>query len=270
MAITTVDQAIAGMQPAITFAKAVTGTMVAGRMHTLLYLAGNPAAYTAASNTSGSAGTVLTSLTGQIPFTHPGGTQSAYLARFQAQATQAGVLMLCDRIWHNVVPSITATTEQLFTGSQVIPARDANGGTAGVGVLAGVEVISATGANTPTLTVTYVDTDGAAGSATNQTATVASSIAGTFHEIGYAAGDTGISQCQSIKLSASWSSGTISCVLYRVIAMLELSGANIPNAIDPLTGGFPKVYANTVPFLIFRPNTTTTSNISGHVIWSNG
>ena len=39
MAITTLDGAIAGMQYPKDFSKAVTGTLVAGRLHSLFYLA---------------------------------------------------------------------------------------------------------------------------------------------------------------------------------------------------------------------------------------
>jgi hypothetical protein len=106
--------------------------------------------------------------------------------------------------------------------------------------------------------------------ATNIIPTVATSIAGTFYPIGLAAGDTGIRKAQSLTLSATWASGTIHVVLYRILARLELSAANMPNAIDALTGGFVRLYDNTVPFIVFIPNTTTTSNIVGHVIWTQG
>jgi hypothetical protein len=83
------------------------------------------------------------------------------------------------------------------------------------------------------------------------------------------AGDVGVQLIQSLGLSVSWISGTISLVAYRILARLELM-AQIPNAIDALTSGFPRLFDNTVPFLIFIPNTTTTSNITGHVIWTQG
>lgn len=269
MAITTVDGALAGMQYPREIVKAVTGTMVAGRPHTLWYLAGIPSAGSAPSSGIGG-GTLSSNVTGQIPFTNPVSGNS-YLARFQGQCTQAGTLMLCDRLWANSGITITSTSEQTFTSSAQIPARDANGTNSGDGVFAGVEVSATTGAGTPTLTVKYTNQSGTAGrTATNQIATVASSIAGTFYPIGLQAGDTGIQKAESLTLSATWTSGTIHVILYRVIARLELSGANIPNAIDALTAGFPRIYDSSVPFLIFIPNTTTTSNVLGQVIWTQG
>ena len=267
MAITTLDGALAGMQPPVEFNKGVTGTMVAGRAHSLFYLPGIPGAAVAPS--PGIGGAALTSYAGQLPFTNPG-SGNTYLARFFGQATIAGTLLLCDRLWHNSGIGITTTTEQLFTSSAQIPARDANGTNNGVGVYAGVEVSSAVGAGTPTLTLKYTNSAGTAGqTSTSILATAASPIAGTFYQMGLAAGDVGIRQAQSLTLSATWTSGTIHVVLYRVLARLEL-GAQLPNAIDALTGGFTQMYNNTVPFLIFIPNTTATSNIFGGVTWTQG
>lgn len=192
------------------------------------------------------------------------------MARVQAMSTQPGSLLICDKIWVNSGIDVTLTTEQTFTGSAQIPARDANGTVTGDGVFAAVEVSTVTGAGTPTLTLKYLNTSGNTKTATNVVSTVATSIAGTFYPIGLAAGDTGIQKAVSLTLSATWTSGAISVVLYRILARLELTVANIPNAIDSLTGGFPRIYDNSVLFSLFIPSTTTTSNISGHIIISQG
>lgn len=268
MAITTLDGAVAGMRPPVDFVKAPTGTLVAGRPHSLLYLAGTPGA--ASAPATGLTGNALTSYGGQLPFTNPSGSANTYLARFQAQAGQAGTLLLIDRLWHNSGIDVTSTAEQTFTSSTLIPARDANGAQVGDQVQAAVEVHSATGAGTPTLTLKYNNTAGSTMTGTNIAATVASSIAGTFYPIGLAAGDTGIQQAISLTLSATWTSGSIGVVLYRVIARLELSAGFTPNAIDALTGGFPRLYNNTVPQLVFIPSTTTSVNIMGNVVYSQG
>ena len=112
MSIISVDGAIQGMQYPREFAKALTGTMVAGRPFSLFYQAGIPGA--GAAPTPGIGGEVLTTLTGQIPFTNPVSGNS-YLARLQAQATIAGTLLLCDRLWQNSGIDATLTTEQTFT-----------------------------------------------------------------------------------------------------------------------------------------------------------
>lgn len=268
MSITSLDGALAGMQAPNDFQKGLSGTLVAGRPHSFFYGAGIPAA--AAAPTPGIGGAVLTSYTGQIPFSNPGAGNS-YLARLQATVTQPGTLLLCDRLWHNSGIDETLTTEQTFTSSAQIPARDRTGTNAGVDVFAGVEVSTATGAGTPTLTLKYTNSAGDENkTATGIIASVASSIAGSFYPIGLAAGDLGIQKAQSLTLSATWTQGEIHVVLYRILARLELSLAATPNAIDSLTGGFVRAYDNTVPFLIFLPSTTTTSTCMGHVIWTQG
>lgn len=267
MAITTLDGAIAGMQAPREFIKAATPTLIAGKPQSLFYLAGIPA--TGVAPTPGLGGEVLTSVNGQLPFSNPV-SGNTYLARLQAQASIGGTLLLCDRLWQNSGIDITSTAEQTFTGAAQIPARDMNGTNAGDGVYAAVEVSSVTGAGSPILTLKYTDQGGNAGAtATNLFATASTSAAGSFFPIGLAAGDTGIQKAQSLTLSTTWTSGTIHVVLYRVIARLELQ-AQLPNAIDAITSGFVKMHDNSVPFLVFIPNTTTASNIHGHCIWTQG
>ena len=267
MSIITLDGALAGMQYPREFIKGVTGVMVAGRPKSLFYLTGIPGA--AVAPTPGIGGEVLTSYAGQIPFANPA-AGNTYLARLAAMATQSGMLLLCDRLWHNSDIDETINTEQTFTDSVVIPSRDTNGLQLGHGVFAGVEISTVMAAGTPTLTLKYTNQDNTPDQiATNLIATVASAPAGTFYPLGLAAGDSGIRKAQSIQLSATWTSGVLHLVLYRVLARLELL-AQTPNAIDALTSGFVRLYNNSVPFLIFIPSTTTTSNISGHVIWTQG
>ena len=267
MAITTLDGALAGMQYPRTFAKAVTGTMVAGRPHSLFYLAGIPGAATAPS--PGLAGAALTSYAGQIPFTNPV-SGNTHLARFQGQATIAGTLVLADRLWHNSGLVVTTTTAQTVN-SVAWPARDVNASTNGDGVRIGLEISTATGAGAATPTISYTDESGNAGSTgAMEVAYAASSVAGTFYPFTLAAGDTGVRSIQSCTLGVSMTSGTIHLVAYRELARLELTAANIPNAIDSLTSGFPRLYNDTVPFIFFIPSTTTTSNISGSVVYTQG
>lgn len=267
MAITTLDGLIAGMQYPREFVKAATPTLVAGRPHSLFYLAGVPGA--AVAPTPGLAGAALTTYAGQLPFTDPVSGNS-YLARLAGQATIAGQLLLCDRLWHNSGFTITQTTAHTIN-SAAWPARSADGTVNGEGVLLGVEVSTITGAGTPTITVGYTNqANDNTRTATNTTPTVATSAVGAFYPIGLQAGDTGVRSVQSLTLSATWTSGAISLVAYRVLARLDLSSANTPNSLDAVTGGMPRMFDNSVPFLLFIPSTTTASAITGHAIWSQG
>ncbi len=271
MAITTLDGAIAGMQWPRYFAKAATPTMAAGRPQSLWGLAGNPGAGSYDTTLNGVAlSSSSAQVNGQIPFTDPTAGLNTYLARLQASATIAGTLLLCDRLWHNGGYTITSTTAQSST-TPAWPARDANGVTNGDSVLLGLEISAAAGAAAPTITISYTNSAGTASrSATNSFATASSPTAGAFYPIGLQSGDTGVRSLQSVTLSTSWLSGTMNMVAYRVLAALELTGGNTPNAIDAITAGFPRIYNGTVPFLIFIPSTTTASNVSGQVVWTQG
>lgn len=259
------NEAAYGAMPPVEFVKALTPTLVAGRPHVLNYLAGAPGAMVAP--TPGVAGAALTAYPGSLRFQNPLPGLETRLMRLQAQATQGGSLLLCDRLWHNSGLSATSTLAQPVN-SVAWPARDSSGAIDGEQVLVGLEVSTATGAGTPALTLGYTDSDGVAGMiGVNSVATVASSPAGSFYPMGLAAGDRGVRGIQTFQLSTSWTSGVFHLVAYRVLARLELA-AGIPNAIDALTSGFVKHHDNTVPFLMWIPSATTATGINGHVIFT--
>ena len=278
MAITTLDATIAGAQPPVFITKAITPTLVAGRPASLWYLAGAPGAGTLDTTTSGGVALSSTSaqVAGQIRHINPGSGNS-YLARLAATATQSGLLLLCDRLLHcgfqtstSAAIVVTTTTAQTLN-TATLPARDLAGGTTGLGVYAALEVSSATGAGAATPTISYTDTAlGSAQTGAMQQAYVASSAAGAFYPFTLAAGGTGVASVQSVTLGVSMTSGTVGIVLYRVLAALEIVGPYVPNAIDALTSGFPQIYNGCVPFLVFIPNTTTASYISGSYVETQG
>ena len=270
MAITTLDGVISGMQWQRHFVKNVTGTMVAGRPISTWGLAGIPGAGSYDTTLNGvTLSSTSAQVAGQIDFRNPV-SGNTYLARLQSQATIAGTLVLCDRIWHNGGYTITSTSAQNST-TPTWPSRDNAGATNGDGILLGLEISATTGAGTPTITATYTNQSGTGSrTATNIVATVASSVLRTFYPIGLQAGVYGVRSVQSLTLSATWTSGTMNLVAYRPIASLELTGANVPNAIDAITSGFPRLFDGSVPFLLFYPSTTTTSNILGNVVWTQG
>lgn len=263
MAIATLDAALAGMQPGRYITKAVTPTMVAGRPQSLWGLGGSPGAGSFDTTLAGVAlSSTSAQVAGQIPHTDPV-TGNSYLARFTGAATQPGTLLLCDRLWHNGGISITTTTAQTVN-SATFPARDIAGTTNGDGVLVGIEVSSAAGAAAPAPTFSYTNQSGTSGrSAGLAFATANSPTAGAFFPFGLQAGDTGVRSIQSLTLGTSWASGTINLVAYRVLGALPLSQANVANELDALTSGMPRLFNGVVPFLIFVPNTTTASNVSG-------
>lgn len=267
MAITTLDGAIAGMQPPKEYVKLVSPTLVVGRYDSPFYRAGMPGA--AVAPTPGIAGAALTTYAGQIPFTNPVAGNS-YLARLQLMASQPGVFLLCDRLWHNSGISVTTTGNQTIN-SAAWPARDLNGSTNGVGVYIGLEVSTATGAGASVVTIVYTN-DAGAGTKTGtcNPAYAASSAIGAFYTFLLAAGDTGVRSIQTYASTVSMTSGTIHLVAYRVLARLEVPAGYVGNAVDALTGGFTRLYDNTVPFILFLPSATTAANYQGQMIVTQG
>lgn len=267
MAISTIDQLVAGMQPPIDFFKTATPTLVAGRPHSLFYLAGIPGA--SPLPIPGLSGEALTSYEGQLPFNNPV-AGNTYLARLLAAATVPGALLLYDRLWHCNGFTVTSTGAHTIN-SVAFPPRDAHGSANGVGVMLGVEVSATTGSPTPTITVGYTNSDDVSGrTATNIIPVVATSAAGAFYPIGLQAGDVGVRSIQTLTLSVSWVGGNFRLVAYRVLARLELPSGLVPGVLDAVTGGMPRLYDNTVPFLLFIPSATTASTISGSLVYTQG
>lgn len=266
MAITTLDDAIAGMQPPRYVVKQASGSLVAGRPHTWWALAGSPGAGSYDTTLNGA---ILTgnAVAGQIPRSNPG-SGNAHLARFAAMAGQAGMLLLCDRLWQNRLANSTGA--QSIT-SPTWPARDAAGTTNGDGVLLGLEFSTASSAGTPTCAVTYTDESGNGSRTANLLDAISATTAvNSFLRYDLQAGDTGVRSVQSANLSATLTGGVVNLVAYRVLASLELTAPHMPNAIDELTGGMPRIFDGTVPFLIFVPNSTGATNVSGTYIETQG
>ena len=277
MSIITLDGALAGMQPPQPFAKVATPTLVIGRPQSLWYLAGAPGAAANPAVTAG--GTLLSSssalVAGQIPHTDPVSGNS-YLGRLSAVSSVPGMLLLCDRLMQvggtsgGAAISVTTTTAQTIN-SGTLPARDNAGTTAGAGVQWGLEVYTATGAGAATPSISYTNSAAVAAHTASLIDTyVATSAIGAFYRFGLQAGDAGIQSIQSLTLNVSMTSGAIALVAYRVLASLELMNASIPNAIDALTSGFPRLFNGAVPFFLFIPNATTAAAIGGTYVETQG
>lgn len=267
MAITTLDGVIAGMQAPMPITKVGIATAAVGAMrgYTLWYAAGNPGAATA--NAAGINGAAVSAGVGGIPRTNPGAGNS-YLARLGVQASTAGSLWLIDRLWNNSGLVVTSTGAQAIAAA-ALPSRDGAGGTTGANVMAAIEWSATGGAGVPTVTLTYTDQDGNAG-ATGTFTAVASPPVGTFELFTLAAGDTGVRAPSSFIQSATRTSGTMHLVLFRVLAQIEVTAANIGNAIDALTSGMPRIYDSSTLQLVWFPSVTTATTFIGQYIETQG
>jgi len=270
VAITTLDGIFSGTaQPPEFFCKSAafgTSGITAGRLSSSWYLAGYPAG--ASAPTPGLAGAALTApVTGQLEI--PPSSNQTYLQnlRFRNSAGAGSFVMLCDRLWHNSGFTITSTAAQTIN-SVTFPARDENGSTNGEGVFLGIEISTATGAGTPTITVSYTNQDGTAGrTGTNIPATIASLVAGGFIPIGLQAGDTGVRSVQTLTLSATWTSGTMHLVAFRVLNTMIIR-PNFTADSDIVDSGLLPVHDGIVPF--FLVGQSTAAQMVGSVTFTQG
>lgn len=272
MAITNIDQLLAGFDPAEMFVK-VTGTMeAAGQPHSLFYAAGIPGA--AAVPSPGLAGAILTSYAGQLPVKAPPVGQSKYLARAALGANATVAFQICDRLWHNSGIVVTTTTEQLI-GSPAWPNRDADGTSLGRGVQIALEVstITGNGGAVTNSTVRYTNSDGVSG----RTATLATGYAfpataevGTFVPFLLQAGDTGVRSIEGITLGTSLVSGAVHLVAYRPVASLCSVVQNGVSRDDAVSLGLPRLWDAPVLFVLVTPNATTTTTVRGLITLATG
>lgn len=270
MAITTIDGIFSGTAlPPEVFAKSAnfgTTGITAGRLLSSWYLAGFPAG--ASAPTPGLAGAALTSpVTGQLEI--PPSSNQTYLqnARFRNSLGAGSLVLLCDRLWHNSGFTITSTAAQTVN-SVAFPARDDDGSTNGEGVFLGVEISTAAGAGTPTITVSYTNQAGTASrTATNIPATIATLVAGGFIPIGLQAGDTGVRSVQTLTLSATWTSGTMHLVAYRILSTMIIR-PNFSADSDIVDSGLVPIFDNSVPF--FLVGQSTAAQMTGSVTFTQG
>ena len=218
-------------------------------------------------------GQTLTTRSGQIPFTNPVSGNS-YLAKFSAfnASANGSSLILIDRLWNNLVTATTTTTEQSINGMSTLPARDANGSTAGYMLGLAIEVYSTTGngAAITNMWVRYTNHLGSTGKIASCSSFPATAQKGTFVPIPLQAGDLGVSAVNGIALGTSLVSGNVGIVLYRQLAQLDMPALACAATLDPVRGGLPKLYDNTVLETVLMPAGTTQTMILGQVVVAQG
>lgn len=260
MAITTLDAAVSGAQPTVPYIKLGTTMPTVGglRCYNPRYASGNPGPATAPS--AGVNGTAITGPGSQIIRANPA-TGSAYVMGVDMTGTANGTLWLIDRLWENSGLSVTLTTAQAITPA-ALPARDRTGTSSGVDVMAGIEWTAAGGAGTPTVTLTYTDQTGATGKSATFTA-LASAPVGTFEIFQPGAANGGVRAPTSFIQSATRTSGSMSLVLFRKLAVVPCPISNVASAIDFLTGYAQRVYNDSCLEFLWWPTGTTAMSFFG-------
>ncbi len=266
MAATNLDDVVAmlaGGQKKI-FTKQSGTAEAIGVYHSLWKLNGNPPA---GSNAGGTPVVPTDATTGAIPFTNPTGGDTTYLAMVSASNTVAGTLIILDRLAH--VSGLSGTvTSPTTTGTWPSLTRpDANGADTELWV----EINTAIGSSATTLTVTYTDQDGNAGSATLANPLPGGSgapIANACYPFPLAAGDTGVRACGNYNWNTTTgTAGDFGLVIARRIAEIPIPGIGLSNALDFASLGLPIIYDDACLWFVFQPTSSAASGLlQGHLI----
>lgn len=270
MAIATLDQLVAGLLAPEDVLKTSSTGEAAGELWSPFYTAGWPGA--AAVPSPGVNGAALTSYAGQIPFPAAVSGENIYLSGVDAcQAGSVGEIWVCDRLWHNSGLTVTTTGAQAIT-TPTWPARDASGSTAGTSLRIGIEVSTATtnvGAVT-NMTASYTDEAGNSGATATVTSFPATAVAGHVSVFNLAAGDRGVRSIQSVTFGTSLGGGAVHIVVFRVLARIPVPTANVSTRLDAIQLGMPRMFDNSVPFLLYRLTSTAIGVVNATLSYAQG
>lgn len=205
---------------------------------------------------------------GSHPLTDPS-TGNLYLTNVTLSDGLAGQIQLIDVLWYNTGLSVTTTTAQTVT-PPTLPARDHNGTNNGAGVQAALYALTALGnaATVANTTISYTDQDGNAGNTGTFSAVAgwqapATPVIGTWMPFQLAAGDSGIRNLASITLGTTYTSGTMSLVLYRVLATIPVPVANIATKVEFAGPGIRIHPKSCLSAIQVGVTNTTASNVFG-------
>lgn len=289
MAITTLDQLIAGCRPPQFFHFSISGaaTSTAAGQERMLFSSfrtynsgGIPYQDGIDLNNEGNmpalpSGAALTSLLySSMPFQNAAAGKNLYLSHFSAVYAGGGTtttdypanIILVDRVWHSGYLSWELDTPQTVN-SVPFAARDANGTTNGEGVFLFLEFSQSLAAPaTFTVTINYTNSDGVNGRTKTQTLPNSNSINGTTYLLDLQDGDKGVRSVQSITLATGFTGGaavTVNLAAQRIITSVQTSGRYRGNVVTPVSGGLPRLYNNSVLGIVFGPMGAASNQIGG-------
>lgn len=263
-----------------------TTAATAGEWHCLARGAGFPSADTIYNTGTNLAfQSVSDTTTGAGGLYHGGNVSTATKHIINASAVTAAsttapcILMLIDLLGFYRVTTITVTTAQTFDNTVTIPRY-----TTGAGVMAFAWNTNATamGAATPTISLSYTNSDGISGKTTPAVLPTCKTAAanglilysgtgsGKYNPfIPLAAGDKGIRSIQSLTLSTSYVSGEFSVGLCKPIMTMPITTIGVASERDFVNQlpSLPRVYdgANLIWLMYSGAATPVNSSIIGHI-----
>ena len=259
MSIVTVDDIAAGLaaDQADIFYKVLGAAKAAGSFQSAWLAAGTPPAGSAPpAYTAGSGYTCDKSTAGALNYVN--GAVQNWLARWTAQCTGAGTLIIADRLWSCSNMGFAASTYAVTTPG-ALPARIIDNG---LNCELIVEQFVVAGAASGTLTCNYKDS-GDGSRAGVIPAVVSAPVAGQVQFVPLL-NNLGVKSLVSVVNSATWTSGTWGMSIIKRIAEIEIPTAT-GNTADWASLGLPKLPSDCCLMFIYCADGTTARTIYGRV-----
>ena len=199
---------------------------------------------------------------GCVPIKNPS-SGANYITMSNVSATVACMAALMDILWVNSGLVVTTLTAQAIT-PVAIPARDRDGLTDGVDVMAGLLVTTATtnAGAISNITISYTNSDGVAGRTGTMASFPITANAGTIVLFQLQAGDKGVRSVQSVTIGTSLVTGAVSLILFRTVALvpqlLANAGGMAKEAISKV-----RIFNNACILPYYIPTTTTALTLFG-------
>lgn len=190
-------------------------------------------------------------------------TGTWYLTYGSIAATVAHSMWVADLLWYNTGIVVTTTTAQGIT-TAAFPARDNQGSTNGEGYQAALYAV-ATAGNAGAVTNTTLNYTNSEGTA-SRTATIASVpatlTAGAIIPFQLQAGDRGIRSIQGITLGTTYTSGTLSLLLFNLKMRVPAPVVNVGTIPYPPQSPGVRLYNGTCLSIGYLASATTATNTS--------
>ena len=276
MAITTIAQLNSGLVTPYRYIKQQTVTPVIGTWYSLWTYGGMPGGGAAPTgNTKGQYYTNTSPQTGQVWIPGAVAGDTLYLATLTAQANFPGTLILADRIWADSLKvrpdsSGNASQTQIYTGSFYRSSGLAGGDSSGRGILLAMECYTTMGATAVTPKATVINDQGQGDTWTCWSTVPTTAVAGTFVPMYSTKHCYGVRSVSVFHGMTTHTSGTWGLTAFRILGRIGCSFGGLEGSMDAISAGFPEVFANTVPFLIWVAGSTSATTIQGRVQWAYG
>lgn len=265
MAITSLDQVVAGMQPSLPFYKVNGAGLTANQLYSLWRVQGRPAGGGIPPASPGEIPTSLSS--GAFAFTNPAGGKLSYLAKLAAAGTLAGMLFLYDRLSH-VQFNGTITGDQTLMDATTAVNRPVNG--SGEMFFEYTSTVTVPRA----ITVTYVNQAGTAG----RTATVTIPAGATDMlfpilplSTASSVNDTGARYASKVNIAVgSTGANPLSLVIMRRIAAIPLLAPTQGSTLNAIETGFQQINDSACLALVQFLSTTSNGTMIGDLAMAQG